>query len=350
MRRGWVLGLVVAMGCGPLPNRAPELDDVDRFGADDELVGAAYAVGASWIESFELFDLDGHVLSSNDPSVVSVAGLFQDEDSGQVMGIAQAVAAGTTELVLVDGQGAEVGRVVVSVGVPDRFELHASGPMQARLEATEIDSLSLYVGGEATFNVRFYESDARLAGTGLVQVSGSNGLWVQRNETHQGDSREWVRLQGDQTGDHSVEFWVGDVPMGTLPVEVVDDESLDGVELVFQNTEGATDGDILHVLAVVTSVDGGAVWGTESEWRVGQRRVEGQGDLFRYTFDSAASRPVSASGPTGFHGGAIAVSGTIAGVGGPVDSDEIGCDATGGAGIVGVWIAVVSLFRRRRAV
>jgi len=322
-----------------------EVSDEALFGEDPALEDAPYAVGAMVVAVFDRNGMPTFEVESLDPAVCTIEWTGIDAETGDVVVLAVAAGPGTTELVFRGDTGAEMDSLVVDVGLQDRFELHASGPMQLRLdpEETGVQAPKVLAGGTAAFHVRYFAGGQRLQGSDLVRATVGSGLPLEIVETTAAAPREWIRVSPSVAGVHEVELYVGSVALGPVPIEAVEEEAIRRVELVAADEANLRDGDVGTVLAVARDDEDAPIYGVDLTWAVDGSAVPGQGDLYRYRYDEGSEVELAAE--RGGHGDALVVHG----VGEPATSTELGCASSGGAGSGWVFLAVLPLLLRRRS-
>ncbi|MBN2799394.1 MAG: hypothetical protein JXX28_09630 [Deltaproteobacteria bacterium] len=359
--RHLLFALPLLAACGASDPRL--VDDVDTDwdflsalllgeGSEDALHGP-YVQGASfsvWVfpPQDQGTHLEGYQVRSEDLSVMSIEAqtyqLAGDDTSDAIHVELRAAEAGTTDLILVDSEGAEVRRVTVEVGFPDRLELFAAGPLFASLGDQSAPAPQVLVGGTGTFQVRYYQGDTLLSGNGTLTVDATEDLQAGVAQSFLFEDREWLQVSPLAAGQHGVALYVDGVAAGQVDVDAVDVDAVARVELLSaEPAEEAQEGDPGVVLAQAFDADDAPIYGLDYDWTLGGVTQDGQGDLFRYTVDPDATTDLVASF------GDLSDSGSIDGVEGYVgSSNETGCSSVG-AGLSLWGLLALPWMRRRRA-
>lgn len=267
---------------------------------------------------------------------------------------AQALDAGTLDLVARNDSGDEVHRSEVEVMRADRIELRAHGPIivnRPELQPAQTDRISILVGGTGTFLVHYYRGDVRLHGNGALSARGPQGVTVEARQSFLFEDREWVSFTADEPGEHDVSLLVDGEPVRTVTIVAVEVDDVADIRLHGEDESEAEDGDLLAVFAQGYDSAEEPIYGIEFEWEIDGLEEPGEGDLFRYEFLGDLTRELCA------RWGEMEVIVEIDALRGYVDStNDIGC-SVGRVGAIRVsllWVGfglVVGLLlgiRRRR--
>lgn len=344
---------------------------------DDRLHGP-YVAGSSFnIYVYDATgdnDLDGWRLESQNPEVLEIVQQYieqddldesdRNKDEDDVI-VAQVFAAGegTAILEVYDDRGDFVRAAEVEVLQPDRLELRAAGPLFVNHEREVVPSLvdaspKLLSGGTATFLVEWFKGKQKLNGAGTLHVlpehESIQDPWVRR--TYLDEDRDWLTVttaDGYSAADGVVapiEFLANGLHVQTVDFSVVGADAIARVELRGESESGASDDELLVVLAQAFDADDESIWGVAFDWDIDGRQEPGEGDLFRYWFRKGAWSTLGAE----YNGvrGEVQIQGTE----GFVDSsNDISCFCTAqpeaparhiALGLLG--LAALGLIRRRR--
>lgn len=242
----------------------------------------------------------------------------------------------------------------IEVMAPTRAELYAHGPLLLDLppqEARVAEALVL-VDGTATFLVRYFNDDTRLYGNGVLRTRGPDSVTIEEKTTFLFENREWLQITPRFPEPFTVELEAAGVQLGSLLGHGLPLNLVDHVELLGQNESDAEDGDLLVVLAQAYDAVGRPIFGSEFSWDLDGEVVEGQGDLFRYEYQSHSPRELSAN-----LGSANNVVTINASDGYVSSTSNIGCSTVPGAVssatplFLFAWLLVVACWRlaRRRS-
>ncbi len=314
-----------------------------RFVEEEALVGAPMAMGTSSAVVFDSL-VEGTTVVSSDPSVIAVGEVQYEPSYGLYFASTYASGPGASVLSLRDPNGIELEAHPITVGIPDRLELHSSTDMYLHQADTQVQELVLLADGEATFNVRLFEGEQRLGGVGVVTINGSNNLWVQHSETHVDAHREWIRLMSGAPGEHRLSLRVGEQAMADWTLRVVEPDEIASLTIAEQQAGDPWPGDTRYVAAVAHTADGDRVYGVDADWLANGRSIRSgaSGDMYLYVHSEDAEEQFTAVV------GDLRVSRTLpADHGFVTSSNELGCDTTSGARWLGLLAFPLVLSRRR---
>ncbi|MFT5354521.1 MAG: MYXO-CTERM domain-containing protein [Polyangiales bacterium] len=307
-------------------------------------------------------DLNGPYATGTDVefSVVgadNTAGWRYESDNEEVMrvvssidgrGTVRADASGTAHIQLVDSGGDCVEEFDVEVA--DVADVAVTSRAIIKSEGDDIDlnmaGETLYVleGGNATFRARYFDAAGReVRGRDILEIRSDVASTAMSNF---GAFSAWITISPFSPGAEALELIINEQNVGTLNIEAVAADSLEGIQIVGDETD-AEAGDQIVIRA--TGVRGSdAVYGTEPEWDSAGRAL-GRGDLYSYTYDADIETSVRASYETS--GGDLEDNMTVHGaLGSASSSSNLGCSASGGGGGFGALfpLGLGLLFLRRR--
>jgi MYXO-CTERM domain-containing protein len=354
MTRAGVFCLVVAVGlgaCGPTYRMTDDVDVTWDFGFtlskfDDDL-HAPYVRGANVTlfarSSDENPDFRGWTIVSSNPAVFRIDEHEVDGDARALRARGQAVGEGTVELRLMDPSGDEVGHGVAEVVVPDRVELLAHGSLiLGRDDEAVVREARLLEGGEATYLVRYFRGGRQLHGNGVLGVEAPEGVTSTPRTSFLFENREWLTLDTTAPMTGMLDVYADEVRVGSVPLVVVPEGSIEDIVVLTQSEGGHQDGDWLVALAQAYDANGERIFGIDYLWDVDGVSQVGDGDLYRYRFKAGRFQMVQAT--RGTHSDAVMIQSDE----GRVDSsNNVGCTAGGGGSLV-VGLAALGLIGRRR--
>jgi MYXO-CTERM domain-containing protein len=346
------MGLTVATltACGPKIRFSDSVDnEFDlRWSAryDDRLHGP-YVAGASFsifvYDAREDSDLSGWKVVSRDPEILEILEQVVEQDdldeddkskdeSDVIVSQVYAAGEGIAILEVYDDNDDFVRATEVEVMQPDRIELHAAGPLfVAREDVTPSlvdDTPKLLSGGTATFQVQWYKGEQRLNGAGALGLysehAAVNDLWART--TLLDEDRDWATITmapGLSAADSvitPIEFSANGVTVEVLDFSVVGPDAITSIELHGESESGASEHELLVVLAEAFDEAGESIWGVGFDWDLDGQDEPGEGDLFRYWFRKGAWNTLGAE----YNG--IRAEAEIQGIEGFVDSsNDISC-------------------------
>lgn len=307
-----------------------------------------YVAGASFSLYTVGVDQDhrvGWTIESNDPSVIRVD-TTMDGDADVT-----AVGAGTASMTLFDEDGNNVHDIALDVRQPDRAELAAHGALILDRPDLQEDWSEIYVlaGGEATFEVTWFEGDQELFGNGALTAIAEGDIVVTPRRTFLFEDREWVTFAPGSPGTYDVQLLANGQPVRTVRIIAVSEDAVDSVALYGMDESSAQAGDLLTVLAQAYDVDGHPVFGVEYNWDLDGVDQLGYGDLYRYALAPESPRRLCA------RFAALEADAMIHANEGFVDStNRLGCSVGGvgmpaGSALPALLLAVAALRARRRA-
>lgn len=206
-----------------------------------------------------------------------------------------AVGAGTAAIqVLRDGEVVDTTEVIVKA--PTRATLTPNGPLIVGAPFAQAvgSTTHVFAGGTSTYLVEYFAGDEQLFGNGVLVPSASAGLVAKAETTFLFENREWLQLTPAATGTQTVALSAGGVALGTLTVDTVDETAVTRVALVAQDSSGVHDGRPLAVLAQSFDAKFEPIFGIDYTWEHAGVLETGEGDLFRFDFDSSRSDTLSA--------------------------------------------------------
>ena len=351
--RALLLFACLTGACGPTITLTDDIDFTWDFGPtltrfEDSLHGP-YVRGTKMelyvSSSDDKQSFTGWTIASEDPSIISIAATTRDN-----LGLAanaQAVGAGTTDIIVLDDRGKVVGRGHAEVGLPDRVELDAHGYLIVeRPDEAPVEDARILEGGEATYMVRYYRGKQELHGNGVLTTGTVDGVIATPRTSFLFENREWLSITSTKQGVASLPLLVDRTPVNAVQIVTVDPTAIDGVALISQSEQGANDGDWFVALAQSYDSDGRRIFGVDYSWDIDGKALDTLGDLYRYEFKAGKWEMVTAK--QGGHQDSRMIQSDA----GYVDStNHIGCAAGGGGAspllVLGALLGV-SLRRRRR--
>ncbi|GDX79023.1 hypothetical protein LBMAG42_08340 [Deltaproteobacteria bacterium] len=285
---------------------------------------------------------DGWSLVSDDTSVVDVevGDINTDGDVDFVQFGGRAIGAGSATLTVLDAFGAEVATADVTVAMPTRVELRSATDLEVDEEAAALGTPKVVVGGETTFQVKYFDGDTLLHGAGAARVDGDDARWdVESNFL--GDELDWIVVRPDEAGVMSTALSVAGTTVATVSIEGVDAEAIAAVVLKPESEEGAEKGDARQVIAWAEDAAGEKLYGAPFAWTERGDALDGVGDQYGYEFLPGVSSELVAevngvSATTTVHGR------------GSVDRVNCAC-AVANVGPIGgaIALALLGIVRRR---
>jgi hypothetical protein len=319
-----------------------ELTPFDRF--DSEL-HVPYVRGTATTLHVSSDDDDrrfgGWTVESSDPGVFLLAAPSSDQYSLRAEGTA--MAEGIAVITVRDTDGDVRGRTEVEVLQPDRIVLEAHGYLiMDRDDEAPIDEARIIENGTATYHVRYFRGNRELHGNGVLSAIVPAGITAEPRTSFLFENREWLTLHTTTPGTFTIDLAADGESVETRTVEVVPASAVADVAIIAESERGADDGDWLVLLAQAYDSAGRKIFGIDFDWMVDGTMQTESGDLYRYKFKDGAHQNVMAK--TGAHSDSV----TIQSEKGYVDStNNIGCQAGGGAGLAAA-AGMLGLRRRRR--
>jgi MYXO-CTERM domain-containing protein len=273
---------------------------------------------------------------------------------------------GTAELSAYDRTDDLHGTATIEVAVPNEIQLRPAGPVFLQRDdiVAQLDADPMLIGGgTATFLVDWLRDGVPLAGDGQVSATSSNDLIydVWGRETYYDEKRDWLTISADTvepgtTEVASVDVYVNGNVAETIDFTVVGDEAIDALQLQAREESEvfvAFEGQWIPVLASALDANGETIHGVAFDWDLDGVDEPGEGDLFKYRFDSDVTSILGAE-----YAG-MRVETTIRGDEGFVDTSNdvpgscfCSADVEQPGGSVGfglLSLAAIGLVRRRRA-
>lgn len=292
-------------------------------------------------------DREGWSIESADPSILRV------DSTADGAADVTATGAGETTIIVRDERGTARHEAPIEVRQANRAELFAHGGLIiGRPELQEDwDTIHVLVGGQATFEVRWFDGEERLFGHGALSATSSTGeVIVEPRRTFLFEDREWVTFSPQSPGEHEVTLLANGTAVRTVRVVGVEAGAVDHVELHGMDESAARDGDLLTVLAQAYDAEERAIFGVEFAWDLDGNTEDGFGDLYRYTFRPGTTHMLGA------HFGELDVQAMIQGEEGFVDStNRLFCSVThvglrtAGFPLASLLVLALVLRRRRRS-
>lgn len=295
-------------------------------------------------------DMSAWQIVSSDPSVLSLTAQVQDPESdGDILAYdAVAVAPGEAEIVVLDQDGEVQDAASLVVKRPDALRFYsrvhalAGEPLQVGVEAPP----QVVVGGEGTFEVRYFAEGERLYGLAPLAGLSAEGVLVDAPAASLGVDQQYVTLSSSVAGPQQVQLVINGREVGVLDVAFVEPYEVASVRLDGDDEDEADSGEELSVLALTYDAAGEPIFGSRCAWSLGGAPVTGEGERLGYTYNPALERLLSADCEG--VGSSLVVHGEdfLA-----QPSSSVGCSVvTGGAASLGgLVVAGLALLRRRRA-
>jgi hypothetical protein len=346
-----VLATAVLGGCGSdfhFYDTVDEQFDFRIFGAHSThlhgpyVVGASFTIGVDDDHGRDNEDFRGCELRSRDEDVIAID--VSDDEEHQIEASVRALGAGVAEVELVGPDGSVWATHAIDVRVPDRVELAAAAPLFLRRHDVDpvVDDARVLTGGLATFQVRYFDGDTSLAGSGALTVH-DDVATVDR--TLWDEERDWLRIAPTDAGVHEIELVAGGEPFTTIAITAVEPDAVADIELRGQDEGHHDDGDWLVVIAQAFDDAGERIFGVEYDWEIAGAPQSERGDMYRYELDRSQRKTAIAR----FDGNEV--SAVIHADEGYVDSsNDIGCSVGGRSGWAGLFaLALLGIRVRRRS-
>lgn len=297
-----------------------------------------------------LDDMADWQLVSSDPAVLSVAPQPQDPeaDTDTLYYDAVALAPGEVTITVVDGDGEVRDSAAVVVMRPDELRFYsrthalAGEPLRVGVEAPP----QVVVGGEGTFEVRYFAEGERLYGLAPLAGLSAEGVLVDAPAVSLGVDEQYLTLSAAAAGLQSVQLVINGVEVGALDVEFVEPYEVASVNLDGGDEDEASTGDPLAVLALTYDAAGEPVFGSRCAWFIGDLIISGEGERLNYNYNAALERRVTGvcegvQSSLVVHGDDFYAA----------PSSSVGCSASAGqaASFGGLVVAGLALLRRRRS-
>ena len=185
----------------------------------------------------------------------------------------------------------------------------------------------MLIGGTATFQVRWFAGTTELRGNGALAVSGPSDVTATTPQTFLFEERDWLQVSPIVSGGPAtLVISAGGNPVRTFTVDRVDPSQVASIRIRGVDESKARKGQWLVALAEGLDASSTTILGIEYSWDLDGAQQLGLGDLYRYQFDPAVPKMLTAT-----FGGNQA-SAPIHWGGGFVDSsNNIGCSVGPGA-------------------
>ncbi|MEY3209720.1 MAG: hypothetical protein RIT28_201 [Pseudomonadota bacterium] len=289
------------------------------------------------------------IVSSN-PDVLRLVPVPPDPevDDDAIRYDAVALAPGEVEITVLDDEGAVRDAASIVVQRPDELRFYsrvhelAGAPLQVGVEAPP----QVVVGGEGTFEVRYFAEGERLYGLAPLAGLGAEGVLVGAPAASLGEDHQYISLSAEAAGPQQIQLVINGVEVGRLDVSFVEPYAVASVHLDGDDEAEAEPGDSLSVIALTTDAAGAPIFGSRCVWTVGEAPITGEGERLGYTYNPDHERRVR--GDCDGVGAEIVVHGEDLAAS---LSSSVGCSVvSGGAASLGGLVAAgLALLRRRRA-
>ena len=330
--------LLLSMGC----NGVGIVDDVDLFLDFTPLVGPSDSLHTPYVEGASMTlwmsaqapgeTMATWTIDSSDPSVFAIEsqGHVNDHNTHTFFAGAKAVRAGSTTVNVRDGAGHLLHSRILRVEHPDRIELLPHGPLlvgRGDVPAQFGDG-KILAGGTSTYLVRYWLGGEQLFGNGALSVATPTNTGAKVLQSFLFENRDWLQISPVTAGTPwSVSLVVGGTEVTRQAGQTMARADVAQLKIVGEDESRAHKGDWLVALGQGLDAAGQVIYGVEFTWAVDGASALGVGDLYRYTFNAALPKMLTAQ-----FGGASAAA-MIHSSGGFVDStNHIGCDLSGQAG------------------
>lgn len=210
---------------------------------------------------------------------------------------------GVAELSAYDRTDDRGGTVEIEVAVPNEVELRPAGPVFLQRDdlgpplVPQLDADPMLIGdGTATFLVDWLRDGVPLAGNGTVSASSPSGLILDLwgRETYYDEKRDWLTISteavpADASEVATVDVFINGNVAETVEFTVVGDDAIEALQLQGREQSAVFvgfEGEWIPVLASALGLNGETVYGVAFDWDLDGVDEPGEGDLFRYRFDS----------------------------------------------------------------
>ncbi len=295
-------------------------------------------------------NMDAWQIVSSDQNVLSLVPVPPDPetDDDAISYDAVALAPGEVEITVLDDEGEVRDAASVVVKRPDELRyfsrVHelAGEPLQVGVSAAP----QVVVGGEGTFEVRYYAEGERLYGLAPLAGLSAEGVLVGAPQASLGLDRQYISLSAEAAGAQQVQLAINGLEVGVLDVAFVEPYEVASVHLDGDDEDEAESGDPLSVIALTTDAAGEPIFGSRCAWSLAGAPITGEGERLGYTYNPDHERRVTGScegvaADLVVHGDEFSAS----------LSSSVGCSVvSGGAASLGGLVAAgLALLRRRRA-
>lgn len=285
-------------------------------------------------------DIEFASIESADTSVFSL-GETDSWEAGKgerVLSVnAEAVAPGETEVIVRDLFGTAVLVAPIRVALPSEIELAWTDRLSGDREPVIVESPTVFVDGQAVFDIAYLDGTDELFATADVQVPNGSALdgWV--------ESGNRLSIEPQQAGRYDIELQSGKYTLGRITGQAVGAEAIADVVLAADDESGRNAGDELAVVAQAYDAGDERIFGVPFAWSNGRGELEDMGDTFIYTY--LPSKTVSLRVGGGTDSAEVVVHGVQARAG---DADPLAC-AVANIGPVGsaIVLALLGIGRRR---
>ncbi len=287
---------------------------------------------------------------SSDPSVFTVNAVsFNRGESADTDWLAvdvTMVGDGEADLVVLDGDRV-VDTTIIDARVPDSAELHAAAPLfvdTGGLVPTRSDSPQILTGGQATYEVRWFQGGEPIHGHGALSVDAGGEVEVTTEQTWFFESRDWIHVFPLNDGPATFTLRSYGFDVQDVTIHGVSAESVAQIDVFGGQENGAEEGAWLGLMAQATDARGEPIHGVDFAWDRDGVEEYGVGDLYRYEFAPLEEVPMKAR-----FGDVASDEVVIHAAGGYVDSSNyVGCDSSTVGPTALLGLVGLALARRRR--
>ena len=294
-------------------------------------------------------NMDGWQIVSSDPAVLSLVPVPPDPeiDDDAIRYDAVALAPGEVEITVVDDVGEVRDAASTVVKRPDELRYFSrvheliGEPLQVGVSGAP----QVVVGGEGTFEVRYFAEGERLYGLAPLAGLSGEGVLVGAPTASLGLDRQYISLSAEAAGPQEIQLVINGREVGRLDVAFVEPYEVASVVLDGDDESEAEAGDALSVIALTNDAAGEPIFGSRCLWTVGGAPITGEGERLGYNYNPDHERRVSGScedveADIVVHGEEFAAS----------LSSSVGCSVVSGGAVSlgGLVAAGLALLRRRR--
>ena len=261
---------------------------------------------------------------------------------------AAALNGGVSLLKICDADGAVAHEATIYVGALDRAELISKSMQDAgRYDAHE-DSRKVVVGGQATFEVLYFQGAHQLFGNGVLEAEHGADIDTDHETSEFFADDEWLQVRPRAAGEHVISLSVGGYALSDFVIEGVSPVDVEEIELYKESIGAARPGDTLNVNVDAFDANGARIFGVLPEWTFDGVALDDVGDVLEY--DYMPGRFVEVVARFADQEVSIEVEGGNPDID---DSNAVSCAAAGVAGrggLVGILLGLVGGcgLRRRR--
>jgi len=353
--------VLLLAGC----NGVAIVDDVDLTLDFTPLIGPSDALHTPYVEGAAMTlwmsaqagndTMSSWTIDSSDPSVFVIDSQehVNDHDTHTFSARSHAVHAGTTTINIRDGGGHLLHSRSVRVGHPDRIELLPHGPLlvgRADVPAVFGDG-KILAGGTSTYLTYYWLGAERLNGNGALTIANPTNASVDVQQSFLFEDRDWLQVSPVLAGSPwSVSLMVGGSEVSKITGVTAATADVAQLKIVGEDESRAHKGDWLVALGQGLDAAGQVIYGVEFKWSVNGASELGVGDLYRYTYNSALPKMLTAQF------GSTSAAAMIHSSGGFVDStNHIGCSMSGarksspwGTACLAITFGLFGFLARRR--